>query len=99
VTGLERPPPVVSTTIYRLRHGGRADDPLDWDVIRPPRVLPTLEESSLGGAWASPSNTGKSAAGWTDSTLVLQIAAARPGAADYSRWFGVVIDVGAPALE
>jgi hypothetical protein len=97
VSGLERPPPSVSTTIYLLRRGGAADDPLAWDVIRPPRVLPTLDESSLGAAWASPGSTAASTTGWTDATIVLHIAAARPGAADYSRWFGTVIDVGSRA--
>jgi hypothetical protein len=94
VSGPERPPPAVSTTIYRLRYGSAADDPLAWDVIRPPRVLPTIDESSLGGAWASPGSTAASTTGWADTTIVLRIAAARPGAEDYTRWFGAVIDVG-----
>jgi hypothetical protein len=99
VSGPERPPSAVSTTIYRLRHGSAADDPLAWDVIRPPRVLPTLDESSLGGAWASPGSTAASATGWADATIVLRIAAARPGAEDYTRWFGAVIDVGSATID
>jgi hypothetical protein len=94
VSGPERPPEAVSTTIYRLRHGGSARDPLAWDVIRPPRVLPTLDQSSLGGAWASPGSTASSPTGWADATIVIRIAAARPGAEDYTRWFGAVIDAG-----
>jgi hypothetical protein len=93
VTGLDRPPSAAATTIYRLRHGRSAADPQAWDVIRPPRVLPITDESSLGAAWASPGATATS--GWTDTTIVLNIAAAGPDAAAYSRWFGVVIDVGA----
>jgi hypothetical protein len=99
VTGHERPPASVSTTIYRLRHGSPADDPLAWDVIRPPRVLPSTDESSLGGAWASPGSTALSTSGWGDATIVMRIATARPGPEDYSRWFGVVIDVGHSAIE
>ena len=96
VSGPERPPSAVSTTIYRLRHGSAVRDPLAWDVIRPPRVLPTLDESSLGGAWASPGSTATSTTGWADATIVIKIAAARPGAEDYTRWFGAVIDAGTP---
>jgi hypothetical protein len=99
VSGLERPPSSVSTTIYQLQRGGVPHDPLAWEVIRPPRVLPTLDESSLGAAWASPGSTTASTTGWTDATIVLHIAAARPGAEDYSRWFGTVIDVGSRASE
>jgi hypothetical protein len=99
VSGPERPPSAVSTTIYRLRHGSAADDPLAWDVIRPPRVLPTRDESSLGGAWASPGSTAASMTGWADATIVLRIAAARPGAEDYTRWFGAVIDVGSATTD
>jgi hypothetical protein len=99
VSGPERPPSAVTTTIYRLRHGGAADDPLAWDVIRPPRVLPTLDESSLGGAWASPGSTATTTTGWADATIVLRIAGARPGAEDYTRWFGAVIDVGSRTSE
>jgi hypothetical protein len=99
VSGPERPPSAVSTTIYRLRHGSAPDDPLAWDVIRPPRVLPTLDESSLGGAWASPGSTAASTTGWADATIILRIAAARPGAEDYTRWFGAVIDVGGQLTE
>jgi hypothetical protein len=94
VSGPERPPPAVSTTIYRLRHGSAATDPLGWDVIRPPRILPTVDESSLGGAWASPGGAATSTTGWADATIVIRIAAARPGPEDYTRWFGAVIDAG-----
>jgi hypothetical protein len=99
VTGLDRPPSAVSTTIYRLRHGRSAADPLAWDVIRPRRVLPSNVESSLGGAWAPPVGADASVSGWTDTTIVLNIAAGGPGSAAYSRWFGVVIDVDTTAIE
>jgi hypothetical protein len=99
VSGPERPPSAVSTTIYRLQHGQPAGDPLAWEVIRPPRVLPTLDDSSLGGAWASPGSTAASTTGWADATIVLRIAAARPGPEDYTRWFGAVIDVGSVTTD
>jgi hypothetical protein len=75
---------------------GEAAPPTHWDVIQPVRVLPTRGASPYGGSWAPP---GPGAASWPSGTFVFEIG--EPGAATTAshRWFGVIVDLRAPAAH
>ena len=103
ISGPDRPSAAATTTIlakWSAASGptasGEAPPPTHWDVIQPERALPTRGATPYGGSWAPP---GPGAASWPSGTFVFEIG--EPGAATTAshRWFGVIIDLRAPAAK
>jgi hypothetical protein len=103
ISGPDRPSSAATATILAKwsaasapTASGEAPPPTHWDVIQPERVLPTRGASPYGGSWAPP---GPGAASWPSGTFVFEIG--EPGKATTARhrWFGVIVDLRAPAAH